>query len=108
MGRILVRCAILVAMFQQLSPGTIDAIGYVAATLTTAAWLPQLVRTWRTRSADDLSPGMLAAFTTGVLLWLVFGLARGSGPVIAANAVTLALSLLLVGLRVAFRRPPTR
>ena len=95
-------------MFTSLPPGVIDAIGYAAASLTTAAWVPQIVRVWRTKSADDLSPGMLAAFTTGVLLWLVFGLARGSGPVIAANAVTLALSLLLVGLRVAFRRPPTR
>lgn len=90
-------------MLEHLTPGAVDAVGYFAATLTTAAWVPQLVRTWRTRSADDLSPGMLAAFTLGVALWLLFGLARGSGPVIAANAVTLVLSLGLVVLRVAFR-----
>ncbi len=87
-----------------LSPGTIDAIGYAAASLTTAAWVPQIVRVWRTKSADDLSPGMLAAFTSGVLLWLVFGLARESGPIIVANTVTLVLSLVLVGFRAAFAR----
>lgn len=93
-------------MWQHWPPGTIDAVGYLAAALTTAAWLPQLVRTWRSRSVDDLSPGMLAAFTLGVALWLVFGVARGSGPVIAANAVTLLLSLALIAMRIAFRRPP--
>lgn len=91
-------------MLPQLSPDAADLVGYVAATLTTAAWVPQLVRTWRTKSADDLSLGMLAAFTLGVLLWLVFGIARDSRPVIAANAVTLVLSLVLVALRVAYRR----
>ncbi len=90
-------------MLPHLPPGAVDAVGYLAASLTTAAWLPQLVRTWRTKSADDLSPGMLAAFTLGVALWLLYGLARGSGPVIAANAVTLLLSLGLVALRIAFR-----
>lgn len=93
-------------MLEHLPTTAVDAVGYVAASLTTAAWVPQLVRTWRTKSADDLSPGMLAAFTAGVCLWLVFGLARGSGPVIAANAMTLLLSLGLIGMRVAFRTRP--
>jgi len=90
-----------------LSPDTIDLIGYAAAICTTASWIPQVLRTWRSRSVDDLSLGMLAAFSTGVLLWLIFGLALGSRPIIAANAVTLALNLLLVVLRIRFaRRPP--
>ncbi|MGE0360587.1 MAG: SemiSWEET family sugar transporter [Vicinamibacterales bacterium] len=83
-----------------LSPEAIDLLGYAAATCTTASWIPQVVRTWRSRSADDLSLGMLTAFSTGVLLWLLFGLALGSRPIILANAVTLALNLLLVVLRV--------
>ncbi|MGD9904987.1 MAG: SemiSWEET family sugar transporter [Vicinamibacterales bacterium] len=83
-------------------PFAIDLIGYAAAACTTASWIPQVVRTWRSRSADDLSPAMLTAFSTGVLLWLVFGLAMGSGPIIAANAVTLALNLLLLVLRMRF------
>jgi MtN3 and saliva related transmembrane protein len=83
-----------------LSPEAVDLVGYAAATCTTASWIPQVVRTWRTRSAHDLSLGMLATFSTGVLLWLLFGLALGSRPIILANAVTLALNLLLVALRV--------
>ena len=85
-----------------LPPGTADAIGYLAAVLTTASWIPQIVRTWRLRSAADLSLGMLATFTLGIALWLVFGLATASGPVIAANTVTLVLNLVLVGLRLRF------
>jgi MtN3 and saliva related transmembrane protein len=91
-------------MGPSLPPETIDLVGYIAATLTTAAWVPQIVRTWRSRSADDLSLGMLTIFTIGVALWLLFGLALGSRPVVVANAVTLALSLLLVGLRLRFGR----
>lgn len=90
-------------MLSHWSPAAIDAIGYLAASLTTAAWLPQLLRTWRLRSAHDLSAGMLAIFTTGVALWLVYGLARDSRPVIVANAATLVLSLGLIAMRVAFR-----
>lgn len=93
-------------MLEHVPATAVDAVGYLAASLTTAAWVPQLVRTWRTKSADDLSPGMLAAFTAGVSLWLVFGLARGSGPVIAANAVTLLLGVGLIGMRIAFRTRP--
>ena len=57
---------------------------------------------WRSRSAGDLSLGMLATFTLGIALWLVFGLATSSGPVVAANTVTLVLNLVLVGLRLRF------
>lgn len=89
----------------ELTAGTADAIGYTAAALTTAAWLPQVARTWRRRSAGDLSPAMLTAFTTGVALWLVFGLATQAWPVVAANAVTLALSLVLLALRIRYRGP---
>lgn len=82
----------------------IDAIGYAAAVLTTLSWIPQIARTWRTKSAGDLSLGMLAAFSTGVALWLTYAIMIGSKPVLVANAVTLILSLSLIGLRLAFRR----
>lgn len=88
------------------SPGAIDLVGYAAATLTTLSWVPQLRRTWRTRSAADLSTSMLATFTAGVALWLVYGLAVGSSPVVAANGVTLALALTLVVLKLAYGRRP--
>jgi MtN3 and saliva related transmembrane protein len=89
-------------MWIDLSPGTAELLGYLAATLTTAAWVPQVRRAWRTRSVDDLSLGMLASFTLGVFLWLVYGLAQHSRPIVAANAVTLVLSGVLIALRLRF------
>jgi MtN3 and saliva related transmembrane protein len=71
----------------------LDLIGYAAAIGTTGAWLPQVVKTIRTRSAEDFSWGYLAAFATGVALWLVYGIGKKELPIILANGVT----LLLVG-----------
>ncbi len=64
-----------------------DSIGLVAAVLTTTSFFPQVVRTWR-RGCDDLSNAMLAVFAAGVLLWIVFGVASRSMPVILANVLT--------------------
>ena len=76
-------------------------IGYAAAFCTTAAYLPQVVRTWRTRSTTDISLGTLLLLATGLTLWLVYGLALGDMPLVAANAVTLALAgtILVLKLR---------
>jgi len=74
-------------------------IGITAATLTTAAFVPQVVKVWRSRSADDLSTGMLLLFSSGLFLWLVYGLRARMLPVILANAVTLALNLILLALK---------
>ena len=76
-------------------------LGLLAGTLTTAAFFPQLLKTWKSKSADDVSLGMLITFCIGVLLWLVYGLAIGSVPVIAANVVTLLLAgaILMLKLR---------
>ena len=71
-------------------------IGFVAGILTAFAFLPQVLKTWRTRSSGDLSAMMLTAQSTGVALWIVYGIAIGSTPVILANAVTLALCLALM------------
>jgi MtN3 and saliva related transmembrane protein len=78
-----------------------DAIGYLAAALTTAAFVPQAWLTWKTRRADGVSLGMYAIFTVGVALWLVYGIVIGAWPIIVANAITLALALfiLLIKLR---------
>ena len=65
---------------------TIELAGYVAAALTTAAFVPQIVKTWRTRSAGDLSMVSLLLFTVGLALWLVYGVATWSIPIVAANA----------------------
>ena len=80
------------------SPGT-NLLGLVAATLTTAAFVPQLVKVWRSRSAADLSVVTLLVFSAGLALWLVYGVRIGAPPVIAANAVTLALNLAILVLK---------
>lgn len=73
-----------------------DWIGYAAATLTTASFLPQAVLTLRTRDTRGISLAMYSAFTAGVALWLLYGLALGQWPIIVANAVTLALAATIL------------
>ncbi|MEO8040174.1 MAG: SemiSWEET transporter [Betaproteobacteria bacterium] len=82
-----------------------DWIGTLAGALTTAAFVPQVVKIWVTKSAEDVSYLMFAVFSVGVALWLVYGLAIESIPIIVANVVTLALSLLVVTLKTRYRRP---
>ncbi len=65
------------------------ALGFAAATLTTAAFLPQVIKTWRTRQTRDISLGMFLVLCIGICLWLVYGILRGDLPLILANAVTL-------------------
>jgi MtN3 and saliva related transmembrane protein len=77
-------------------------LGFLAGTLTTAAWLPQLIRTWRLRRAEEISAGYLMAFGAGVTGWVVYGCLTGDIAIIVTNAVTLALLLSLVALK--FRR----
>jgi MtN3 and saliva related transmembrane protein len=76
-------------------------VGFLAGALTTCAFVPQVVKSLRTRSVDDLSAGMIALLVSGVALWLVYGVLAGAAPVIAANAVTLVLLIFLAGLKVA-------
>jgi MtN3 and saliva related transmembrane protein len=77
-------------------------VGTLAATLTTLAFVPQVLRAWRTKSVADLSIGMLVAFTTGVALWTVYGIALGELPIIIANAVTFVLALILLSLKLRY------
>jgi len=73
----------------------VNLIGYSAAALTTFAFVPQVVKTWRTKSAADFSFVTLAALTSGVFLWLVYGIALHSAPIVAANATTFVLTTAL-------------
>ena len=84
-----------------LEPHQIEIIGYCAAFLTTVAFLPQAIRSWRTKDLSGISLEMYALFTVGVGLWLVYGLIIEKWPLIMANALTfaLALSILLLKLR---------
>ena len=79
-----------------------DLLGYCAATLTSLSFLPQALLTLRTRNVEGISLGMYSAFTAGVALWLAYGIVLGEWPIIAANALTLALAtvILVMKLRV--------
>jgi len=79
-----------------------DWIGSLAAILTTVSFVPQAWRTWRTRDVSGISLAMYAVFTVGVGLWLVYGLLLGEMPLIAANAITLTLALLILTMRIRY------
>jgi MtN3 and saliva related transmembrane protein len=87
-----------------MSHDTITLVGFVAGTLTTLSFVPQVMHTARTRRCDDLSYGMLLAFGAGVALWLLYGIWLRAMPIIAANAVTLALILAILVMKIRFRR----
>jgi MtN3 and saliva related transmembrane protein len=70
----------------------VEVVGSVAAFFTTIAFVPQVIQTWKSQHARDLSLGMFSMFTLGVLLWLVYGLLIGSWPIIIANIITAGLA----------------
>ena len=75
-----------------------ELIGYAAATLTTVAFVPQVIRVYRTRSVEDISASMYLAFLVGVALWVGYGVRIGSRPVVIAHSVTVVLAAaVLVG-----------
>ncbi len=77
----------------------ISTLGLLAAACTTGAYVPQVWRSWRTRATRDISLGMFVVMTTGVLLWLVYGVLIRDVPLIVANATTLVLSLAILALK---------
>ncbi len=81
-----------------------NSIGSTAAFCTTLAYLPQLLRVWRRKSARDISLPMLLLLSFGVACWLIYGLGIGSGPITAANAITLALALAILTLKLRYDR----
>ena len=83
----------------------ITVVGFVAGTLTTLSFVPQVVHTARTRRCDDLSYGMLLAFGTGVTLWLLYGIWLRAWPIITANSLTLALVLAIIVMKARFASP---
>jgi MtN3 and saliva related transmembrane protein len=81
----------------------IQLIGLAAGALTTTAFLPQVIKTWKSRSAKDLSLGMFSLFCLGVLLWLIYGIIVKDIPVIAANMMTLMLASTLLVFKLRFK-----
>jgi MtN3 and saliva related transmembrane protein len=91
------------------APAWTEWLGYAAATLTTAAFVPQAWLTFRSRNVSGISLGMYSVFTVGVGLWLAYGWVLQSWPIVVANVVTLllAVSILLMKLLMV-PQPPER
>lgn len=79
-----------------------ELIGYVGAFLTTVSFIPQAVKTIRTRDTRGISLHMYAVFTVGVACWLGYGIALGSWPMILSNIVTLGLSSTILALKLRY------
>ncbi len=80
-----------------------EIIGLIAAVLTTSAYLPQVYKTWKTKSAGNISLTMYLAMFVGILLWLVYGIHLNSFAMILANSVTAILTLVIVGFKLKYK-----
>ncbi len=81
----------------QISP---ESIGYMAAVLTTSSFLPQAIMTIKTKDTESLSLGMYSAFTSGVLLWLIYGIYIEDKAIVCANSITLVLSASILSVKI--------
>ncbi|MFN6486710.1 MULTISPECIES: SemiSWEET transporter [unclassified Nostoc] len=81
----------------------ITILGLSAATITTISFLPQMFKTWQTKSAKDVSLVTLITFISGVFLWLIYGVYLQSLPIILANAITLVFNLIILWLKIKYR-----
>ncbi|WP_280769606.1 SemiSWEET transporter [Salipaludibacillus daqingensis] len=81
----------------------IAIIGLLAAVLTTVSFLPQAIKTIKEKNTESISLGMYTLFTTGVFLWLVYGIMIKDIPIIAANLVTFALASFILGMKLKYK-----
>jgi len=82
----------------------IEFFGYFAAILTTLAFLPQLIKTLKTRKAEDVSLITLVMFLTGVFSWIIYGYKISSTPILIANIITFILNLLILIFKITFSK----
>lgn len=80
-----------------------DWIGFAGAALTTASFVPQAWLTFRSRDVSGISLGMYSVFALGVALWLAYGWLLNAWPIVLANAITLALALAILAMKLRFR-----
>lgn len=81
----------------------VTILGLIAGTLTTLAFLPQLVKAWKSKSTKDVSLGMFIILCAGILLWIVYGFLIKSFPVIIANAVTFILCMFILYFKIKYK-----
>jgi MtN3 and saliva related transmembrane protein len=82
----------------------ITTLGIVAGLLTTLAYLPQAIKTWKSRSADDLSWSMLIILSVGIVLWLIYGVWVRDLPIILANVVTFILTSVILVMKIRYKK----
>lgn len=82
---------------------SVTALGLLAAALTTFSFLPQVIKTWRSKSAEDISIGTFSMLCTGVLCWLIYGLLIEDLPIIVSNVVTFVLAGAVLVQAVAYK-----
>ena len=87
-----------------LAMSSSEIFGFAAATLSTIAFLPQVIKTWRSQSAKDVSYALLLTFSTGCLCWVIYGYQVNAKPVMIANSFTLALNLTILAMKFVFER----
>ena len=85
-----------------------DAVGSIAAFLTTVSFVPQVWQTFRTRDVSGISLGMYSVFTVGIALWLAYGLMLQAWPIVIANAITLLLALSILMMKLLYAQNPKR
>lgn len=81
----------------------VDIVGTIAAILTTASFLPQVIYTFRRKDASGISLGMYSVFVAGVSCWLIYGLMLDAWPIVIANAITLSLALAILIMKLRYR-----
>ena len=79
-------------------------LGLVAGVLTMLAYSPQLIKTWQSKSAGDLSWSMLIILCAGIILWLVYGFSVHDIPIVAANIVTFVLASIILVLKIRYKQ----
>lgn len=86
-----------------LPASTVEFIGYFGSFLTSITFIPQVYKSWKSKSVGDLSIWMVLIVVTSTLVWLVYGYAINSGPVMVANTIVLLLTLVLLYFKLTFK-----
>ena len=88
----------------QLDSTLVTLVGSVAATLTTCSFVPQMVKAYRTKRMQDVSPYLMALFASGTTFWLAYGIFLSDWVIILANALGTAFNLILLYMKFAYNR----
>jgi len=83
---------------------TAEHLGFIAGTITTISFVPQVIRVYKNKSGRDVSAWMMLLLAAGTMLWLIYGIQIGGVPIIAANAVTFTLVVVIFVLKLYYAR----